>query len=429
MVSSITAGHDNYQAVVNRIFGLNWPIRYPKRKRHLFFQPKLVFMKGKQPLVFATACAAILLFGAGITMLGSVKQALMSRFVLDEIGAGSLFSILPFGILSGSLLFGPASDRYGYKYILAACCFFMFLGFEGVAFASSLGVFKLSVFLFGLGGGAINGATSALVSDISMDSKGANLSVLGVFFGLGALAMPLALGIFEKKLSYESIIATVGGLCFLAVLVCLLIRFPAAKLSGGFPIKEGIKLLRDPVLIMIAFFLFCQSSLESLMSNWSTSYLIGVKQFTGKLALFGLSLMVVAMTAMRLLLGSILRKCKQKSLWTAAFTLLILGVTLLFFGKDNRVIIAALMLIGAGLAGGFPLMLGMVGQRFQQLSATVFGVVLVVALAGNMLVNYLMGLIFQNAGAGQFTLVIVVEVAIMAVLCIGILRRHSYARG
>ena len=38
------------------------------------------------------------------------------------------------------------------------------------------------MFLFGLGGGAINGATSALVSDISEKEKGANLSLLGVFF-------------------------------------------------------------------------------------------------------------------------------------------------------------------------------------------------------------------------------------------------------
>ena len=50
------------------------------------------------------------------------------------------------------------------------------------------------MFLFGLGGGAVNGATNALVSDISEKDKGANLSLLGVFFGLGALGMPFILG-------------------------------------------------------------------------------------------------------------------------------------------------------------------------------------------------------------------------------------------
>ncbi|QEC71737.1 MFS transporter [Arachidicoccus ginsenosidivorans] len=381
-------------------------------------------MNRKQHLVFAGACIAILLFGAGITMLGSVKQALMGRFVLDEMGAGTLFSILPLGILFGSLLFGPASDRYGYKYILASCCFSMFLGFEGVVYATSFGLLKLSVFLFGLGGGAINGATSALVSDLSEDGKGANLSVLGVFFGLGALGMPLVLGAFEKVVPYEIIISIIGGLCLLSGLFYLMIGFPPAKLSGGFPIKEVQKLLRDPVLIMIAFFLFCQSSLESIINNWSTSYLIGVKQFAGNLALFALSLSVVGMTVMRLLLGSVLRKCTQDKLWLGAFSLLILGLSLLTWGKDRWIIIGALVLIGAGLAGGFPLMLGMVGQRFKQLSATAFGIVLVLALAGNMLVNYLMGLIVQYAGIHLMTVAILLEWLVMGVLCFCILRKN-----
>jgi MFS family permease len=41
------------------------------------------------------------------------------------------------------------------------------------------------VFLFGFGGGAINGACNAVVADISEEHKGANLSLLGGFFCIG----------------------------------------------------------------------------------------------------------------------------------------------------------------------------------------------------------------------------------------------------
>jgi hypothetical protein len=37
--------------------------------------------------------------------------------------------------------------------------------------------------VLGFGGGIINGSTNAVVADISSEDKGANLSLLGVFFG------------------------------------------------------------------------------------------------------------------------------------------------------------------------------------------------------------------------------------------------------
>ena len=51
-------------------------------------------------------------------------------------------------------------------------------GFLGFALTHSQGLLSFFIFLTGLGGGAVNGATNALVSDISDKDKGANLSLL-----------------------------------------------------------------------------------------------------------------------------------------------------------------------------------------------------------------------------------------------------------
>jgi len=376
-----------------------------------------------QKKVFVGACLGILIFGLGITTLGSVKQDLMLRFSLSEIGAGTLFSILPLGILVGSLIFGPAADKYGFKYILSGCCFSMFLGFEGIAMASSWWLLRASVFMFGLGGGAMNGASSALVADLSIQKKGANLSILGVFFGIGALGMPLVLGTLVQWFSYSTIIAAVGWLSFAIGIFYLSIKFPAAKLGNGFPLRQVLSLVKDPVLLLIAFFLFCQSSLESLVNNWSTSYLTEAKGFQVKKALFALSLSVAGMTAMRLLLGSVLKQLAQRSLWKISFVLLLLGWGLSVWPVDSLSNVAGLVLIGAGLAGGFPLMLGLVADRFSQLSATAFSVVLVVALAGNMLVNFLMGIVVERSGIHNWSLAIIIEWVVMAILCFCILQK------
>lgn len=384
---------------------------------------KPIAVKFNRKVVFWSACLGILLFGMGIITLGAVKSALAIKYALSDIMAGTLFSILPLGILTGSLLFGPACDKYGYKFILVICCAAMFMGFEGIAFAPTLTLLKCSIFLFGLGGGAINGATSALVADISQANKGANLSILGVFFGLGALGMPFLLGLLEHVFTYETIVSIVG-FCTLGIgILYLIIGFPVAKLAGSFPVKESIALLKSKTLLLIAFFLFCQSSFEAIINNWTTTYLTGTKAMAADQALFSLSLFVVGMTVMRLLLGSVLSRLKLSRLWLIAFLLLGVGLFLLQTGKGFISLSTGLILMGAGLAGGFPLMLGLVAERFQSLSATAFGLVLVIALLGNTLINYGTGVIVEYWGIQYLTGVALVEWVVMSLLCVGILKQ------
>ena len=227
----------------------------------------------KKRLVFWAACFGMLFFGICLITLGSVVHDLKEKYRLDDISSGTLFSILPFGILGGSLLFGPFCDKYGYKILLALSCFLMFAGFEGIAYAPSHLVLKICIFLFAFGGGSVNGATNALVSDISEKDKGADLSLLGVFYGLGALGMPFIVALLANRFNYEGIVSMVGFGTLVLGIFYLLIKFPLPKQSRGVPIKDIITLVKDGVLILIAFFLFCQSSFEAIINNWTTTYL------------------------------------------------------------------------------------------------------------------------------------------------------------
>ena len=191
--------------------------------------------------VFLSAYLGMLLFGISLITLGSVAPGLKGKFSLDAISFGTLFSILPFGILSGSLFFGPIADRYGFKIIFLLAGLSTFIGFEGIAYAYSLTILKASVFLFGFGGGILNGASNAVVSDISESDKGANLSFLGVFFALGALGMPFILGILEKKFPFDTIVASVGYVALLGVALFSATRFPVAKQSHGISFKKPVE--------------------------------------------------------------------------------------------------------------------------------------------------------------------------------------------
>ena len=367
-------------------------------------------------VVFWAACAGMLLFGVSMITLGSVASELREKLQLNELASGTLFSILPLGIIAGSFIFGPVADKYGYKVLLVISALCLFSGFEGLAFTMSAGMLKLFILLIGIGGGAINGATNALVSDISDKEKGANISLLGVFYGLGALGMPLVLGLLKGRISFEMIVALVGVITFLSGIYFLVIKFPPPKQARGVPLTKSLKLVEDKVLLTIALFLCFQSGFEGIINNWTTTYLTDRLSVGQSGALYALSSFIAGMVIMRLLIGSIFRSFSSKKLLILSFLLILPGLILLKTAPSFNISIAGLVLLGAGLSGGFPIMLGFVGNLYSELSGTAFSLVFFIALIGNTLINLLMGFVAQKFGIEHLITFALAETVIMILL-------------
>ncbi len=367
-------------------------------------------------LVFSAACFGMLLFGIVLISLGSILPAITAKFTLDELTVGTLASILPFGILAGSLVFGPIVDRYGYKNLLIICAILVLAGLEMIAFAESIFFLQLSMLLIGFGGGVINGGTNALVADISTEDKGANLSYLGVFFGIGALGMPVVLGLLSKTFSQTNIISGIGFFVLIPVIFFASVKFPVPKQSQGFPIKAGLGLVKESILLLFGFALFFESGMEGIVNNWSTTYLIKELKVNADDSLLALSCFVAGMTSTRLLLGAVLKKLQPYVVIFICLGIAFTGTLILIFTSTYGAAVLGLVLLGIGFAAGFPLILGYVGEIYSSLSGTAFSIVLVIALAGNMLLNYLVGIIAHSYGIGKFTLLLAVCIILMAVI-------------
>jgi len=146
--------------------------------------------------------------------------------------------------------------------LLIVCAAFIFLGLEGIAFAPNLTMLRIAIFIIGFGGGVINGGTNALVADISKAGKSAGLSILGVFFGIGAVGVLFLLWLLPAHLSFESIIAGVGAFLLIPIIFMQMIHFPLPKQAQGFPLKDGLKLLKELPLLLFGFILFFESGIE-----------------------------------------------------------------------------------------------------------------------------------------------------------------------
>ncbi len=360
----------------------------------------------KKNLVFTAACIGMLLFGIVFLSLGTILTFITTKFGVDGATAGALASSLPMGMLIGSLIFGPIVDRYGYKNVLIICAVCIMLALEGIAFAGTFIVLQLSFFLIGFGGGIINGGTNALVADISEDMKGANLSLLGVFFGLGALGMPVVLGVLSTHFDYTSIIAGIGAAVAVPIAYFAAIRFPEAKHAQGVPIGKSLALLKEGTLWLFGFVLFFESGLEGIVGNWTTTYLKGMNVSTED-ALYGLSLQVVALTVTRFVLGGVLKKIPPYAVLLCGYGFIFIGAVALMSAGSLPAAMIGLALLGVGFAAGFPVVLGFVGARYAQLSVTAFSIVLVLALTGNTLMNYTVGVVSQSFGIGKFPIVLI----------------------
>ncbi len=366
--------------------------------------------------VFSAACIGMLLFGIVMISLGSILPEVTEKFKLDEARAGFLLTLLPSGILVGSLVFGPLVDWLSYQKILIGGSVFTLLGLEGIVFSEALLLLHLSVFCIGIGGGILNGITNALVSEISEEDHSANLSLLGVFLGVGALGTPVILGFLKGVYSFETIFALLGISIVVPILFFLIIRFPKSAETRGIPVKEGLKMVKNPLLLLFGFILFFQSGIEGLTNNWTTTYLETVKEIKASNALFILSSFVGAITIARVVLGKILRIFNPLKVMVAGFIIALTGCLLILQGGSYVVLVAGMVTIGVGVAAGFPVILGYVGQIYTHLSGTAFSIVVTIALIGNVIANYLMGQVSQYYGIRVLPYFIIIAILTALIL-------------
>lgn len=366
--------------------------------------------------VFIAACIGMCFFGISMITLGSVLPWLSGRFALTSGETTGLVTSLPIGIMAGSLVFGPIVDRFGHKLLLIISCVLVLLGVLGVAYAGTVALLSPAVFFIGLGGGVLNGETNALVTEIyDGNRRNSRLSLLGVFYGLGALTIPVMLRRLEESISVEAILGGISVVMAAGIIYCVAVRFPAPKQPQGFPLKEVGRIITNPLLLILSAVLFFQSGVEGVTNNWTTSFL-GAAGQSEATALQALTWMLIGLTAARLVQTWLFSRVSSVSVLVVSLIATAAGFCLLAFTASPVMIYVAMTIIGAGLASTFPVILGILGSRFASLSGTAFSIALVIALCGQTTLNYTTGLISGAGAIASFPWLMVASVAAMLLL-------------
>src|SRR5438132_11871133 len=183
----------------------------------------------------------------------------------------------------------------------------------GLAYAHSFRGAAIPAVLLGLGGGGLNTSTNVLVSDLYGEKRGPMLNLLGIFYGIGALCIPLLAAVIAGHFAIGPQLLTCAGFAGACALLFLAMHFPASSAPQSFSWREALRVAQYPGVLVLGFLLFCESGNEASIGGWTSTYVAetGLRARTATLILAGYW---AALMVGRLLVASMLKFVGKRQL-------------------------------------------------------------------------------------------------------------------
>lgn len=362
-----------------------------------------------------TAYAGMFGFGIVMALLGAILPLVSERLHFDLAHAGNLFLAMNGAMLVTTVAIGPLLDRFGMKAALVVAPLFVAGAMILVAETATFGGLVLAVVLLGAGGGALNQASNTLIADLHEEPKrkSAALNLLGVFFGFGALFIPFIIGSLLSALGLSNILY-VGAAVSLVPVLSAWLTFPAPRQGQGVPIRDVLRFARQPLVVVFALLLFCESGNEFLLGGYVTTFLTRNLGASVAAASYLLAAYWGALMIGRIILSRVLLRASGGSLILGSALGVVASVVLLLLAPALPVATIAVVLLGFSIAAIFPTTLGIAGAQYPTHSGTVFGILIGVALSGGMTLPWVAGQLAARHGVSAGLLLAIVSALIIS---------------
>lgn len=371
--------------------------------------------------LFVAACAGMATFGFSLALLGTLFgfPEMRERLHVDVMRQGEMSSLLILGIWLSTVVVGPLIDRFGNKLVLAVSSFLVAAAFVSFAAADSFAIAAMAAMLLGFGGGGLNTSTNAAVSELYEDKRGAMLNILGIFFGAGAVVVPL----MAARMSPRAAILFAAGFAALMGLIYTGLHFPAAKEAHGFSLRQAVKVVGYPGVLLFSFLLFFESGNEQVMNTFTSTWLgpqgAGASPTIATYVLIGYQL---GMALGRIIAAPLLSYVPKQMMVLGSAVGSIVGTGVLFLSQSVAGMAAGVVITGLSFAAIYPTVLAIAGDRYQRFAGTVFGALFAIALVGGFIAPSAVGVIGSRVNVHTGTLVPLVGTLMVALLTIAVIR-------
>src|SRR5579859_7215044 len=346
-----------------------------------------------------------------------------ARLHVDLAEQGNLILLLYLGIFCASLLVGPLIDRFGNKANLCVSSVLVAAAMIAFGAAHSFAAASVAAVLLGVGGGGLNTCTNVLVSDVYGSQRGPMLNLLGIFFGIGALFVPLLAASFEGHFTIAQLFLFCSILSAACALAYGVIAFPPANAAPASSWRDVLGVARYEGLLLLAFILFFESGNEACIGGWTSTY-VGATGRSPQSATLVLASYWAALMVSRILAARLLSTLEKPQLLLGAALISAAGCAILVFARSLSMLFTGTALIGLSYGPIFPTTLAIAGDRYSKMVGTVFGFLFSVALLGGMALPWAVGEVSQRGSVRAGMIVPLIGATGISVLTLAVLLRE-----
>lgn len=351
----------------------------------------------KRRLLFVSACAGILMFGVVLAILGTVfgLPEMRGRLHIDLAQQGTLFLLLYLGIFVASTIVGPLIDHIGNKATLFSSSILVAGAMVLFGSAHSLLIASMAAILLGLGGGGLNTSTNVLVSDLYGTNRGPMLNLLGIFFGIGALCIPLLAASIEGRFTITQLLLFCAALSMVCATAYAAMKFPPPIAEQqSFSLRSTLAVAKYPGVMLLAILLFFESGNEACIGGWTSTYATA-SGFSTRTATLVLGGYWAALMLSRVIVASVFGKTSKSKIVLSSALLSLVGCVILLTAHSLTALATGVAIIGLSYGPIFPSALAIAGDRYTN-TGTVFGLLFSVALMGGMFSPWMVGQVSQH---------------------------------
>jgi fucose permease len=367
-------------------------------------------------------CAALLLIGWTGLLVPSLIRSVKEAFDQSDAGIGIFYFLYALAYAAGSFGGGPATERLGRRTVVGAAVGIHALGLVALGLAPSWEVFLVAALPGGLGAGAVDGGINGLFLDRFRTGRGRALNLLHLFFSLGALSAPLAVGVLvDGGVGWQAIIVMTGLVAIPVALSFGIVPMPSGRRragtadampsdpTDGFAATELVQVdasqrisraaaargrLAAP-LILLGVAIGCYVASEVGVSNWLVRFLEPAPLSTATTAL---SLYWAGLAAGRLVSSQLADRFDHLHFATVCAAGIAIALVGAIFVPSLPASIALFALTGFFSGPVFPMIVAIGGERYPDRSAAVGGFLTGSAVIGSIIYPPVMGFLSVSVG-------------------------------
>jgi MFS transporter, FHS family, glucose/mannose:H+ symporter len=342
-----------------------------------------------------------LVLGWSSVLIPSLVTPLEGAFGVSDADVGGLYFASALAFLAGTGAAGVLGDRIPRTFLLRGALVLLVLGLAGQAFAPSWGWLTFAVVARSGAVGMLEVGVNALFLALYPVGRGRALNIVHVWFSVGALVGPLAIGgLLTAGSSWQAITLLTAVLAGPVAGLALIARFPPSRAPrpNAADRTEG-ELPRERSLVPfagLALAMGCYVAAEVGVSSWVVRYLSSapVSVATGALSLFWAGLTVGRLASSRV---------ADRFEHVAFSVVLTLAGSLLLAAAVVAPLEAALVLYAlAGACFGpiYPLVMAVGGDLYPHRLSALSGGLTAAAFVGGLVYPPLIGLLAEPIGIG-----------------------------